>query len=169
MTDELRITRGRALAILGRTNEALEILGPCNESNSDRWLLEGTIRENRGEWDLGSLAYVRAATQLLAGPKSQRSRLIQAVRGNGYCKRKAGRYREAEAAYLHLLSLAPTAESHFLAAQFYEDAQSTSSALRHARQAMALDPDRYGEQGRKLVDKLQTLHFGCWGVYSGAP
>jgi hypothetical protein len=60
----------------------------------------------------------------------------------------------------------PDRGAHFLAAQFYEDSQSSSLALQHAQQAMALDPVRYSESGRKLIDKLQTVHFGCWGVYS---
>jgi hypothetical protein len=91
---------------------------------------------------------------------------VQALRGIGYCARKAGRTSQAEAAYQALLKTSPTADSHFLAAQFYEDAQATSLALRHVRQAMALDPRRFGESGRTLVNKLQTAHFGCWGVYS---
>jgi tetratricopeptide (TPR) repeat protein len=83
----------------------------------------------------------------------------------GYCRRKLGRYAEAEATYLEMLELAPTAESHFLVAQFYEDTQQTAKAREHARKAMALAPDRYDDVGRRLINKLSVYHFGCLGVY----
>jgi hypothetical protein len=63
-----------------------------------------------------------------------------------------------------VLALAPTAESHFLLAQFYEDTQQAMKAEAHARQAMILDRRRYLAEGQNLIDKLITLHFGCWGV-----
>jgi tetratricopeptide (TPR) repeat protein len=86
---------------------------------------------------------------------------VQATTGIAYCERKLGRYAEAEAAYLERLALSPTAETHFLLASFYEDAQQTSNARTHARLAMALAPERYRQPGKKLIDKLDTLHFGC--------
>ncbi|HVJ85181.1 MAG TPA: tetratricopeptide repeat protein [Caulifigura sp.] len=168
VNDELRLTRGQGLAILGRTDEALEMIAPVDEANANRWLLAGTIHENEGRWDEGVAAYEKAAALLEQQPESpsKLGRRVQAIKGIGFCERKAGRTRWAEGAYQSLLALAPSADSHFLAAQFYEDAQATKQADRHARQAMALDPARYGEAGQKLVDRLQTLHFGCWGVYA---
>lgn len=166
-TDEIRLTRARGLAILGRTDEALAVLRDC-QPGLDAFLLEGTIRETRGEWTVGREKYAAARMLADALPLSptRTRRQIQALKGVAYCERKAGRTREAEAAYLELLALSPTADAHFLAAQFYDDSQSTALALKHARQAVALDPQRYSESGRKLIDKLQTVHFGCWGVYA---
>jgi hypothetical protein len=31
---------------------------------------------------------------------------------------------------------------------------------------MSLDPQRYAQPAGELIDKLITLHFGCWGVHS---
>jgi hypothetical protein len=75
-----------------------------------------------------------------------------------------GHYARAETAYQQLLALSPTADTHFLLAQFYEDVQRTSLAAEHARRAMALAPERYQQPGEQLLDKLVTLHFGCWGL-----
>jgi len=72
---------------------------------------------------------------------------------------------EAEAAYRQRLDLAPTAESHFLLALFYEDTQQSARAREHARLAMQLSPARFGERGRRLIDKLDSLHFGCWSRF----
>jgi tetratricopeptide (TPR) repeat protein len=70
----------------------------------------------------------------------------------------------AEAAYQQLLELDPSADTHFLLAQFYEGTQQAAKAQFHARQAMALAPDRYDQAGQRLIDKLITHHFGCWGA-----
>lgn len=57
-----------------------------------------------------------------------------------------------------------TADSHFLLAQFYEDAQQADKARTHARRAMALAPERYQKEGEKLINRLTTFHFGCLHV-----
>ena len=87
--------------------------------------------------------------------------LAQATTGAAYCLRKSGRYAEAETAYQQLLALSPTADAHFLLARFYEDTQQTAKARTHAKLAMAAAPERYRRQGEMLIDKLNTLHFGC--------
>lgn len=165
-----RIDRARDLAILGDTDAALKIL-------SDRRIeaieapevmnLRGTIHETRSDW-MAARDWYRRARQALEGLPASEGRLamlLQAQRGIAYAERKAGRTSEAEAAYRDLLSLSPTAETHFLLAQFYEDAQQTDLAHQHARLAMTLDPRRYGRSGRELIDKLQTVHFGCFGAF----
>jgi hypothetical protein len=30
---------------------------------------------------------------------------------------------------------------------------------------MAMAPERYSQEGMKLIDELVTLHFGCWSVF----
>jgi len=150
------LDRARALAMLGRSGPALDALEPLTGPEADS--LRGLIHETRGDWPAGVAAY-RAARAAL--PTSG-----QAVRGEAYCLRKAGDYGAAEAAYRDLLALAPTAETHFLLAQFYEDAQQAEKSHHHARQAMALDPRRFRRPGEAMLDKLQTSHFGCLRVFA---
>lgn len=170
-TDEARLERARDLAILGRTSDAVGVLQTLRGSSpsAEACGLYGTIYETRGEWETARDWYGRAKQGWESLPPSpeRTAGLRQATMGVGFCGRKLGRNREAEAAYLEVLALSPTAESHFLLAQFYEDTQQAALAHFHARQAMTLAPARYQEQGRKLIDKLVTLHFGCLGV-SGA-
>jgi tetratricopeptide (TPR) repeat protein len=91
---------------------------------------------------------------------------LQATTGIAYCQRKSGRYAEAEANYQQVLALSPTADSYYLLAQFYEDTQQAEQARTHARQAMELDPARYGQKGEKLIRKLTVSDFGCLGVFT---
>ncbi|MGN6134777.1 MAG: hypothetical protein ACTHOU_09765 [Aureliella sp.] len=171
-TDESRMERAQQLAILGKTSLAIAALDALHTSSPSPEVcgLYGTIYEMRAQWAVARDWYRRANRGWQASPPSpQRSDGLQkATTGVAFCERKLGRYIEAEAAWQELLALAPTADSHFLLAQFYEDTQQASRAHFHARQAMALAPLRYGEPGRKLIDKLVTQHFGCLSVYFGA-
>jgi hypothetical protein len=165
-----RLARARDLAILDRTAAALEILGspPSFADSPLAASLRGAIHEAKDGWQEALVAYGQAQRgwQMQPASPERTSGLAQAAAGIALCQRKLGNNRAAEAAYLEMLSLAPTADSHFLVARFYEDTQQAAQAQRHARRAMALDPDRYQVQGQKLIDKLVTLHFGCWGVFS---
>jgi tetratricopeptide (TPR) repeat protein len=163
-TSDERLERARQLAMLGRTAEAGKVLSSLE--GPEAISLQATIHENQGEWDAALNAYskARAAWQSQPASAAQASGLITATRGIAYSQRKSGRYAEAEATYQELLALAPTAESHFLLAQFYEDAQHSQQASLHARRAMALAPDAYREPGQQLIRKLQVYHFGCLGV-----
>jgi hypothetical protein len=156
-----RLQRGRELAMLGRTDDALEALRPLTDQDAD--LLRGVIHEARGEWEQGLMAYENALTSIELQPVSDanRSSLKAAITGVAYCQRKAGRYDQAEVAYLKLLELAPTADTHFLLAQFYDDAQDAQKATGHARRAIELAPSRYRVQGERLIRKLQVSQFGC--------
>ena len=127
----------------------------------------GRFTKPAAEWKTARKWYARAEQiwQLLPPSPERAAGLRQVIRGVAFCERKSGRNREAEAAYLKLLALSPTADSHFLLARFYEDTQQTAQAHFHARRAMMLAPERYREPGRKLIEKLVTLHFGCLGVF----
>ena len=85
--------------------------------------------------------------------------------GTAFCFRKLGKIKEAETAWLKVLELSPGADSHFLLAQFFEDTQQTERAMSHAEKAMYLAPDRYRKDGNRMIDRMQTLHFGCLSVY----
>jgi tetratricopeptide (TPR) repeat protein len=169
-SDEDRINRAQDLAMLGRTGEALRVLAASTAlaDSPTACNLRGTIHETRRAWRQAREWYGRGKTAWVNGPDSpQRTAgLVQAATGIGFAERKLGRYREAEAAYQHVLALSPTADSHYLLARFYEDTQQAGKAQQHARAAMALDPERYTQPARELIDKLVTLHFGCWGVRS---
>jgi tetratricopeptide (TPR) repeat protein len=176
------LARARDLAILGQTTPALAALdaAPRGAESPAVQLLRGTIHETRGQWAAGEAAYERAwqligrelrTAEPAAGPSPPAEEiaaaLAQAITGVAFCQRKAGNYDAAAKTYAELLALAPTADTHFLLAQFYEDAQATERAHQHARQAMALDPERFDSRGELLLDKLRTRHFGCFRVGRG--
>lgn len=168
-TTHERLDRARALAMLGRTEEALEVLRPVDDPGAapDVENLRGTIYETRGEWEPGLAAYraARAAWERRPPSPVRDAGVLRSQIGIAYCLRKSGRYGEAEIAYREVLALSPSADSHFLLAQFYEDAQQAASAREHARRAIGLAPDRYGPAGERLIKKLSVSQFGCFGVY----
>jgi tetratricopeptide (TPR) repeat protein len=152
--------------MLGRTDDALTALEGMTDAEAEN--LRATIRESRGDWAeaLDSYTAAKAAWEAAAPSRPRAEGLLRATTGVAYCQRKLGRYDEAEAAYREVVKLAPTADSHFLLAQFYEDAQQTEPAREHARRAMALAPARYERRGKELIDKLAAYHFGCLGVFA---
>ena len=164
-TADERLTRARHLAMLGRSDKAAQIVQTVGGPEAAN--LYATIRENEGAWDEALKGYAIARRAWEAQPPStgRTAGVLHAVRGMAYSQRKLGRYDQAEATYQELLALAPTAESHYLAAQFYEDAQQAEQARVHARAAMAMAPQTYRQQGERLIRKLSVYHFGCLGVY----
>jgi tetratricopeptide (TPR) repeat protein len=167
-SDEIRLSRARDLAMLGRTREAL---GELSQSDSldrspDAAILRGAILQTREEYASSLAAFERAADLLKpAVPSPDRTAaLVAAHSGIAFAHRKLGHNAAAEAAYQRVLALNSSADTHYLLAQFYEGTQQAAKAQFHARQAMALDPDRYSQPGQRLIDKLITHHFGCWGA-----
>jgi tetratricopeptide (TPR) repeat protein len=167
-TGEERLERARDLAILGRTEESLALLdaAPSLGESAAAALLQGTIHQARREWSASLAAFSRASQLVQRQPASpERDEAhAEAISGIAFSYRKLGDNPAAAAAYRQVLALAPTAHTHFLLAQFYEDTQQAQLAERHARQAMQLDPGRYDAPGRRLIDKLRTTHFSCWAV-----
>ncbi|HVW01990.1 MAG TPA: hypothetical protein VHB77_16675, partial [Planctomycetaceae bacterium] len=100
-----------------------------------------------------------------AGSSTEAHR-VRALGGIGYTERKLGHLREAEAAWLQALELRPTADLHFLVAQFYRDTQQAAAAHQHIVRAIELAPERYREEGHRLTEELMTSHFGCAAVWS---
>lgn len=154
--------------MLDRTGESLAVLdgSPALAASAEACTLRGTIYEMRGSWRTSRLWYERGRDGWLAreGSPERATGMATAVKGIAWCQRKQGHLREAEASYQELVRRAPSADAHFLVAQFYEDTQQAKLAHFHARQAMLLDPQRYAEPGRRLTDKLMTSHFGCFTV-----
>ncbi len=165
-----RLERARQFAILGRNACALDELQLVRESAvaPDADLLRGTIQENEETWPAALESYRSARAAWGARPPAARQQagLLRATLGVAYCQRKLGSYAEAEATYRQAFLLAPTADTHFLLAQFYEDTQQADKALEHARRAMALAPERYRLEGEKLIRRLTVSDFSCLRVFS---
>lgn len=166
---EQRLHRCRLLAMLGHRDEALEELAapgdtPLSPAASD---LCGTIHETHANWSVALAFHHQAKTAWLHQPESpeRTAGIFRATTRLAYCHRKLGAYDVAETEYRAALAQSPTADTHFLLAQFYEDMQQSTKARDHARQAMKLAPQRYQREGTQLINKLLVGHFGCLAVH----
>lgn len=167
-----RIERAIQLAILNRREESLLLLLPLAQSSefaaSGGHELLGTIYQDRRDWE-ESLFHFRLASEFWQAESSSpvlKRGLIQSIQGQAYAHRKLGRIAQAEAMYAQLIELSPTAEHHFLLAQFYEDIQDTPQAALHARRAMEISPEHYKASAGALITKMKTNHFGCFQLYA---
>jgi tetratricopeptide (TPR) repeat protein len=169
-TEESTYHRARLLAILGEDAAAVDLLRPWYAKSTASPLISqllGNIYQQQHDWADSQQAYCRAlnAWEKLPASEQRQAGIVAAWKGIAFAERKRGNYEAAETAYLSALSLAPTADQHFLLAQFYEDTQQTAKAREHAHQAMALNATRYGQSGQKLITSLQQQHFGCLQVW----
>lgn len=163
---EKHLERVRDLARLGHTVEALALLQSLNGPQAAN--LRGTIHEARCDWELGLASYrlAREGWEPHAPSPARLAGLTQATLGMAYCQQRAGRYAEAEALYLDLLTLAPSADTHFRLAQFYRDSGDAENSQKHARRAMTLAPARYHAAGEALIRRLSVYQFGCLRVFA---
>jgi len=153
----------RTLAMLGLEEQAIRHVEAAPFKTVEALNLLGTIHETRSNW-LAAENHFRRAEKSAAHESTtpHRAAQIQALTGLAYAQRKQGRYPDAEQTYLQLWNLSPTADTAFLLAQFYEDTQQTQPAERFTRQAISLDPSRFTEPGRRLLNSLRTRQFGCF-------
>lgn len=162
------LQQARFLAILGKTDLALSYLEqfPAASQSVGVALLRGTMMEARQSWREAVAQYVLGQKLLRESGESLEGspELQTALRGEGFCRRKAGDLQGAERAYLELMRSAPSATHALLLAYFYEDIQKTSAAQRWVREAVRLEPARR-EEAELLIEKLSTSHFGCFQVY----
>jgi tetratricopeptide (TPR) repeat protein len=169
----VRVARAQDLAVLGRTEESLAVLGVPSAlvDLPEACVLRGAIHEAHGRWgkarDCFAQAIVSLSREEVATASYRLPLQSKALAGIGHCERKLGRLQEAEAAYTTLLAITPTAQTHFLVAQFYEDTQQTALAKAHARKALALAPEQYRESVSQLETRLATTHFGCLAAFGG--
>ena len=84
--------------------------------------------------------------------------------GLASCCRRQEWLNESRSQYLRLLTIKPSADTHFLVAQFFEDIQETETARHHAQLAIQTAPDRYRLKGQALIRKMQSLHLGCFRI-----
>lgn len=171
-SEEAAYQQARLLTILGKGEAAIRLLAPWKDQKTVSPLtcqLLGNIYQQQEQWGESERWYQKSlnAWKRLPHSEQQQAGIVSAWKGIAFAERKRGNYEEAESAYLSALSLAPTADQHYLLAQFYEDTQQTSKAREHALQAMALNADRYGKSGQKLITSLQQQHFGCLNVWRG--
>lgn len=164
-TIDARIERARELAMLGRVEQASATLYATGvaESNADVCGLLAIISENQNQWEAALTLYLNCQALWHATPKESRRSdgIYAAIRGTAYCCRKLGRLQQAEDEWLKLLALSPTADTHFLLAQFYEDIQHTAKAHLYAAKAAELSPSSYRDKAEALTKKMRQLHFGC--------
>jgi tetratricopeptide (TPR) repeat protein len=160
-SNEVRLARARDLAMLGREGEAASVLNdPSLDDSPAASNLQGAICEARGQWRVARDWYRRSLS--LTGSPADRN---TAWAGLAHCERKLGRLREAEAAYQELLALAPTADYHFLVAQFYDDTQQAELAAQHAGMAVQLAPEQFALPSQQLLSNGLTSQFGCLGAF----
>jgi tetratricopeptide (TPR) repeat protein len=160
-----RLDYARTLAMLGRTADALATLDAPFEAKylGEVENLRGTIYEAREEFALALLHYQAASQSWQSQPADAASfhGRVRALTGVAYAQRKQGDYAHAEQTYRQLIELAPTADNHFLLAQFYEDTQQADWTREHALQAKQMAPSRYGKAADTLMNKVAVYHFGC--------
>jgi len=94
------------------------------------------------------------------GPE-RNAAVLSAWKGIAFALRRLDQPAAAEQIYLTALKNVPSAELHFLLAQFYEDQQQTSLAAEHARQAATLSPATYRRLAQELIDRMSHAHIGC--------
>lgn len=169
-SEEAAYQQARLLTILGKGEAAIRLLATWSDQQTVSPLtcqLLGNIYQQQEQWAESEEWYRKSlnAWKRLPHSEQQLAGIVSAWKGIAFAERKRGNYEEAESAYLSTLSLAPTADQHYLLAQFYEDTQQTTKAREHALQAMALNADRYGNSGQKLITSLQQQHFGCLNVW----
>lgn len=169
-SEEFTYQRARLLSILGQTSAAARLLEPWTRKPGTSPLsyqLLGNIYQQQENWAESERYYRRALKAWKTLPRSEQQQAggVAAWKGIAFAERKRGNYAEAEAAYLSALALVPTADQHFLLAQFYEDTQQTTKARDHVQQAMELNASRYAIPGKKMISSLQQQHFGCLNVW----
>lgn len=162
------LQQARLLAILGKTDLAIDYLEqfPAASQSIDGALLRATILETRQAWDEAMAEYLSAQKLLSDSGESYKlsDQWLTALRGEAYCRRKAGDILGAENAYLELAQASPTVGHAMLLAYFYEDTQQTSAARQWIREAIRIDPAVEAE-ARPLWTKLESSHFGCFQAY----
>ena len=167
-SESQQIRRAVQFAILGQRDRAIALLQPLSDSNSFAFNggdeLLGTLYQDRRDWKQSIAHFHRAADAWSVAPESttRQSHLAKSIQGVAFGLRKQGEVEQAATAYRKLLQVAPTAETHFLLAQFYEDIQETARATRHVRLAIELSPEQYASAGQQLLAKMQANHFGCF-------
>jgi len=155
------LDRARLLAMLGREPRALEVLSTLEAVTPEALNLRATIRETQEQW-IASRDDYRAALALGDRHEPLAADRFQALRGIAYCERKLGNSLAAEAAWLRLVEIHPTAETHFLLGQFYEDTQQTRQARHHLHRAATLDPANYKVPAESIERRIRRAHLGCF-------
>lgn len=159
--------KAKSLAMLGDRSAAIELLlktGTDRELTVPELLLLATMQEHEHNWP-DALETYRIAEEKIDPEAPQSERMLEAaLKGQGFALRKQGRTREAESKYQALLKLSPTADSHFLLAQFYQDSQAGDKASFHLEKAVAIGGSRFREAADEMRFRLRSHQFGCFKV-----
>jgi tetratricopeptide (TPR) repeat protein len=159
-----RVEYARRLAMLDLLAEAAQLLAPLADRDVDAALLRATALQKLGRWDESSRDF-RAVLDLSAAldPDQTAAARVPAYEGLAFNARAAGRPADAEAAYREGLERVPGAAAHFhfLLGRHYDLGGRPALALEHLHEAVRLDPGRYGDPARPLIDQLTRATPGC--------
>jgi tetratricopeptide (TPR) repeat protein len=162
-----KLEQCRRLGMLDRCEEAERQLRPLASTDLDaKWLL-GWVLQERERWDESS-ASIREVLEARVGKADSDPRALErslaCFNELAYNARGKGDYAAAEAIYFEALDRLPSSAGayfHFLLGQHYSKGGRPASAIEHLRQAADLDPVKYREQSRKIIDGLRRSTPAC--------
>jgi hypothetical protein len=168
-----RVEYARRMAMLDRLAEAEQLLAPLADQDVDAALLRATALQKLERWDDSDRDFraVLDLSAVIADPDQVAAARVPAYKGLAFNARAAGRPADAEAAYREGLARVPSATSHFhfLLGRHYDQAGRPLLALEHLREAVRLDPGRYGDPARPLIEQLTRATPGCLLPRPAAP
>jgi tetratricopeptide (TPR) repeat protein len=157
-----RVERARALAVLGRFDDAAGLLTPLAGGDVAAELLLAAVRQRQGRYAESTVAY-QAALDQLGDDRATAAARVRAYDGLAFNARAAGRPADAEAAYRDGLARVPAAAAHFhfQLGRHYEQAGRPGPALEHLREAVLLDPPTFAGPAGPVIERLTRSTPGC--------
>jgi tetratricopeptide (TPR) repeat protein len=158
-----RVERARLVGVLGRLDDAAALTEPLQDTDANAAQLLAVVRQKQKRYEESSVLYRKALAVLGEGPEAIANR-VQAYDGLAFNARAMKRPGDAEAAYREAMTRLPAAAAHFhfQLGRHYQLGGRPANALQHLQQAAHLDPSRYAEQARPLIEELNRSTPGCF-------